>query len=80
MAIYRLLQNSPLGPAEIKRMTDAYEYALGALRLTNRSDPVTELVAMKIIAVTQTGEIDPLRIADAALALLNLKPRTRDKG
>jgi len=25
MAIYELLQNTPLGPEEIRRLTDAYE-------------------------------------------------------
>jgi hypothetical protein len=34
MPIYRLLQNSPLGPEEIAVLTDAYERTLRKLSLT----------------------------------------------
>ena len=53
MAIYRLLQNSPLGPEEIAILTDAYERTLSHLRLVDRSDPITEMVAKKIIELGQ---------------------------
>jgi len=59
MAIYRILQNSPLGPEEIKRLVDAYERTLAALGLTDRTDPVTELVASRLFALYQTGIRDP---------------------
>ncbi len=72
MAIYRLLRNSPLGPAEIKRMTDAYEHALLALGITDRSHPLTESIAMKVIAITQTGELEPLLIAARAVKELSI--------
>jgi hypothetical protein len=39
VAIYRLLQNSPLGPEELKRLADAYERTLITLRLKDRDDP-----------------------------------------
>jgi hypothetical protein len=68
VAIYRLLQNSAFGPEEIERMTTAYEDALRALGLTNRADPITEIVAKKIIEIAQTGERDPARIRAQALA------------
>jgi hypothetical protein len=67
MAIYRLLQNSALGPEEIKRMTDAYEHALRALRLSDRNDPITEIVARRIIAIAKTGERNPTIIAARAI-------------
>ncbi|WP_245283753.1 hypothetical protein [Bradyrhizobium sp. URHD0069] len=35
MAIYRLLQNSPLGPEEITVLTDAYERTLKKLSLVD---------------------------------------------
>jgi hypothetical protein len=44
MAIYRLLKNRAFGPDEIKVLTTAYE---DALRLTNRSDRATEIIAKK---------------------------------
>jgi len=60
MAIYRLLQNSPLGPEEIAVLTDAYERTLRKLRLVDRNDPLTEIVARKIIELGQRGVRDQL--------------------
>jgi hypothetical protein len=68
MAIYRILQNSPLSPEDISRLTAAYEATLKALDLTDRSDPITELVARKIIEIGQTGVRDPLEISRRAVA------------
>ncbi len=67
-AIYRLLQNSAFGPDEIKRITTAYEDALRVLGLASRSDPITEIVAKKIIEIAQTGERDPAQIQSRAVA------------
>jgi hypothetical protein len=39
LAIYRLLQQSPFGPAEIERMTAAYEQALTVLGLPSGTGP-----------------------------------------
>jgi len=72
MALDRLLGNSPLGPEEIKRMTDAYEEALCVLRLSDRSDRLTELVAIHIVAITKTGEHDPSIIASRAMKLAGI--------
>jgi hypothetical protein len=70
MAIYRLLQNSAFGPDEINFMTTAYEDALRALGLTDRADPMTEILARKIIEIAQTGERDPARICAKAVATI----------
>jgi hypothetical protein len=43
------LQNSPLGPEEIAVLTDAYERTLRTLSLVDRNDPLTELIARKVI-------------------------------
>jgi hypothetical protein len=67
MAIYRILQNSPFGPDEIARLVTAYEETLKALGLKNRNDPITELVARKIIEIGQTGVRDPLQLAKLAI-------------
>jgi hypothetical protein len=76
VAIYRLLQNSVFGPDEVTRMAAAYEHASKALGLADRNDPVTELVAKKIIEVARTGEADPARIS--ALAITALGAASRD--
>ena len=62
MAIYRLLQAASFDQSDIDRMTAAYEAALKILRLADRTDPLTELIAKKIIEVARTGEHDPARI------------------
>ena len=72
MAIYRLIANGSFGPDEIDAMTAAYEGALLDLRLTDRDDPVTELIANAIISVTGTGERDPVRIKERALNALGV--------
>jgi hypothetical protein len=73
MAIYRLLQQSAFGPEEISRMTAAYEQCLRALKLANRADPITELLAKYIIEVAQTGESDPSNISALTLARLGVR-------
>ena len=49
MAIYRLIRESVFEPEAIERMTMAYENVLKVLQLTDREDPITELVARKIM-------------------------------
>jgi hypothetical protein len=67
MAIYRILQNSPLSLEDVSRLVAAYEATLKALGLIDRSDPITELVARKIIEIGQTGVRDPLQISKLAV-------------
>jgi hypothetical protein len=71
VAIYRLLQRSAFDPDDIKRMTSAYEQALGELGLQDRNDPLTETVAKLIIEMAQTGEKDSKMICALALGRLN---------
>jgi hypothetical protein len=72
MAIYRLLKFSAFQPEEITCMTAAYEDALRVLQLSDRQDPITEIVAKKIIEAAQTGERDPRRIRERALRELGI--------
>jgi len=72
MAIYRLLAKSPLGPEEIETLVAAYEHTLRVLRLVERSDPITELVAKNIIEVAQTGLKDPAKISAQAIKELGI--------
>jgi len=71
MAIYRILQNSPLSPEDISGLVAAYEATLKALGLTDRTDPITDLVARKIIEIGQTGVRDPLQISKLAVTDLS---------
>ena len=49
MPIRRLLDNNTFGPDEITVMIGAFEDTLRALEMVDRNDPVTLLIAKKII-------------------------------
>ena len=70
MAIYRMIRESVFEPEAIERMTEAYEHTLRVLGLTDRNDPITELVARKIIEIAEFGEADPDRLCQRALEAL----------
>ena len=74
MAIYRLLQQSAFTPEQISPMVAAYEDCLRILKLADRSDPITEMVAKAIIEIAQTGERDPLRMGQLALKTIGDAP------
>jgi len=68
MAIYRLIREASFDPADCEILGEAYEAALKALSLKNREDPITKLVAAKIIEIFRGGERDPGKICEAAIA------------
>jgi hypothetical protein len=70
MTIHRLLENTTFGPEEIERLVRAYEQTLRALGLIDRTDPITRLVAEKIIAVGRFGIEDPAEISRVVLSEL----------
>jgi len=72
MPLQRLLGEAVFPPEDIARITQAYEAALQLLRLTDRHDPVTEIVAKKIIEVTRAGERDPPKICARAIKELGI--------
>jgi len=59
-----MLQNIPLRPKEIARLVDAYERTLRKFGLKECDDPLTQLIAKKIIKVGQTGVRDPEHAGD----------------
>jgi hypothetical protein len=70
LAIYRRLSEASFNDADIKCMTAAYEAALDKLRLNDREDPVTEVIASKVIQVFRSGEHDPIKICARTLTEL----------
>jgi hypothetical protein len=78
MAIYRIFRERVFEPEAVICMAKAYEGALLALQLSDRHDPLTEIVAKKIVEIAKTGETDHARIRDRALEELrgNSAPRT----
>jgi hypothetical protein len=71
MPINRLLIDSKLGPEEIKKLNAAYTYALRALSVVDRNDPLAEFLARKIIEVGAT-ESDPAKISEIAIKRLGV--------
>jgi hypothetical protein len=74
MAIYRLLQHSAFTPEDIATIGAAYEDCLRILKLTNRSDPLTEIIAKAIFEIAQTGVRDPIKICELALQRIGAPP------
>jgi hypothetical protein len=67
MPFYRLLQHSSFSPEELSKLGAAYERVLETLGLADRNDPMTELVARKVLAIHQTGVCDPVRLSQLAV-------------
>ena len=67
MPIYRLLEREVFDPEVNTLLGEVFEDVLKALGLINRVDPVTELVASKIIELAQVGERDRDRLTKLTL-------------
>jgi len=68
MPINLLLENDhSFNPEEIAALVAAFEGALQALKLTNREDQVTKMVAKLIIDLAKTGTRDPATLRDEAV-------------
>jgi hypothetical protein len=74
MPLSRFLQGRTFGPDEIAVMTKAFEGALRALDLVDRTDPAADMVAKKVIELANLGERDPVRLCDRAVEALSGRP------
>jgi hypothetical protein len=73
MAIDRLMQNYTMEPEEISHIKKAYDQVLHSLCVKDRDDPLTEMIAKKILKLAQTGIKDPAQLS--ALAIKELEVR-----
>ena len=64
-------QRASFDPEAVAAMTAAYHAILKELRLSDREDAGTLMVAKRVIEVAALGERDPQRLADATLELLS---------
>jgi hypothetical protein len=71
VAIYQLIRNLSLGPEDVEKLTTAYEDALIKLQLSNRTDPITTIIAQRIIEAAKTGVRDPAQLS--AMAIKDLR-------
>ena len=67
MPLRHLLHGSVFGPETIEVMSAAYEGVCKTLGLADRTDPITQLVAKKIIELAERGERDPDRLHSETL-------------
>ena len=67
MPITRLLEGSTFTPDQRHVLEQAFNNTLRKLNLVDRSDPICEIVARKIIEIARKGEHDPERMAALAV-------------
>jgi hypothetical protein len=67
MPIRQLLDSAAFNPEETLMLRGVFEDTLRALNLSARTDPVTTLVAKKIIELASAGERDAARLRQAAI-------------
>jgi hypothetical protein len=70
--IRTFLGNQAFDPEAIQIMNAAFEDACRALQLADRHDPITEVVAKRIIEIAGRGERDPARLRSLTLKELGL--------
>jgi hypothetical protein len=67
MPIRHFIGNTSFSPDAINAMNAAFTDALKALGLVDRSDPLAEIVARKIVEIASTGELDPATLCTLAV-------------
>jgi hypothetical protein len=67
MPITQYLDGHSFDPETRRVMGVAFEIALAALRLADRTDPITEMLAKRIIALAKDGLRDPNLLCEWAL-------------
>jgi len=67
MPIHRLVQNLSFNQDDIDRLSAAYEDALRALHISDRDDPVNQIVAQRIIEGARAGVRDPRELCRMAI-------------
>jgi hypothetical protein len=71
MPMTSFLGGQAFPPETLASMGIAFDQACKTLGLANRSDPLTAIVASKIIAAAHDGEREPDRLCKQALRALN---------
>lgn len=78
LPILKIIAETPeltLAPEETAAICAAFDSALLELGLADRQDPLTRLVAEKIIAAARSGERNPHKIKQTVLDQLGAAPR-----
>ena len=67
MSIHQNLSEEVFDPEQVRAMGAAYDHACQSLRLNDTDDPLTKLIAGKIVEAALTGERDPIRLYDSVM-------------
>ena len=67
MTMHRLLQTLAFDQDGIERLAVAYEDALRALEISDRTDRITEIIAQRIIEAARRGVRDPVDLCRMAI-------------
>jgi hypothetical protein len=80
VSIVPIFQTTPLDPEALDSATRGYNIAREDLGLVDHVDPITEVLAEKIVEVVLTGERDPETVANRAIDSLGatLVPKPKD--
>lgn len=70
MTARRLLKETAFDPETVAILTAAYDECIRRLRLVDREDPLTQVLANKIIETAWRGEHDPTRVCQQVLDAL----------
>jgi len=62
-----------MGPKEVNCIIEAYEQALHTLCVKDRDDPLTQMIAKKIIKIAQTGVRDAAQLSALAISELDVR-------
>ncbi len=71
MSINPVFGSTELQPEDLKRLELAYKYTLRSLSLVDRNDPLTRIVAEKIVEVG-ASERDPWKISEIVVKQLGV--------
>lgn len=69
MPITPFLKGKVFEPEVTRAMGIAFENACKSLKLVDKADPLTKVVAAEIIKLAATGEHDPSRLCACVLAI-----------
>jgi hypothetical protein len=61
------LVSEAFDPEQIRAMGAAFDHACRSLRLNDTNDPLTKLIAGKIVEAAQSGERDAIRLYDSVM-------------
>jgi hypothetical protein len=67
MTTHRLIQRLSFDQDDIERLSAAYEEALRALHISDRDDPINEIIAQRIIEGARAGVRDPNDLSKMAI-------------